>query len=45
MKLGRTFDFVGQRIAYGIVGNGAPLVMVHGTQQEKATCRKTARSS
>lgn len=31
MKLTRTFDFAGERVAYDIVGDGPPLVMVHGT--------------
>ena len=31
MRLRRSFDFAGQRIAYDIFGAGPPLVMVHGT--------------
>jgi len=31
MRLDRTFDWAGQRIAYEIFGSGQPLVMVHGT--------------
>lgn len=30
-RLGKTYVCAGQRIAYEIVGNGPPLVMVHGT--------------
>jgi pimeloyl-ACP methyl ester carboxylesterase len=30
-QLARTFDFASQRIAYDIVGDGPPLVLVHGT--------------
>jgi len=31
LRLGGSFDFAGQRIAYDIIGNGPPLVLVHGT--------------
>jgi pimeloyl-ACP methyl ester carboxylesterase len=31
MKLGKAFEFDGQRVAYDVVGNGPPLIMVHGT--------------
>jgi len=31
MRLGQSFDFEGRRIAFDVMGNGPPVVMVHGT--------------
>jgi pimeloyl-ACP methyl ester carboxylesterase len=42
-SLGRTFSFAGQRIAYDLLGEGPPLVMVHGTPFSSYVWRDIAR--
>ncbi|MDG4897755.1 alpha/beta hydrolase [Mesorhizobium sp. WSM4976] len=38
--LSETFDYNGQKIRYGVVGEGAPLVLVHGTPFSSAVWRR-----
>jgi pimeloyl-ACP methyl ester carboxylesterase len=42
-SLGRTFSFEGERIAYDLMGEGPPLVMVHGTPFSSYVWRYIAR--
>src|SRR5579862_9290439 len=42
-SLRRTFSFKGQRIAYDLIGEGPPLVMVHGTPFSSYVWRHIAR--
>ena len=40
--LPESFDFEGQRVRYGIIGEGPPLVLVHGTPFSSVVWRKIA---
>jgi pimeloyl-ACP methyl ester carboxylesterase len=40
--LPETFDFEGQQVRYGVIGNGEPLVMVHGTPFSSVVWRRIA---
>jgi pimeloyl-ACP methyl ester carboxylesterase len=40
--LPESFDFEGQRVRYGIIGEGPPLVLVHGTPFSSVAWRKIA---
>ena len=41
--LGKTFGFAGQRVAYDVLGGGAPVVLVHGTPFSSFVWRRIAR--
>src|SRR5262249_5928426 len=40
LQLTETFKYEGQTVRYGVSGNGAPLVFVHGTPFSSAIWRK-----
>jgi pimeloyl-ACP methyl ester carboxylesterase len=40
--LPETFDFEGQQVCYGVMGDGEPLVMVHGTPFSSVVWRRIA---
>ena len=40
--LAETFVFEGQRVRYGVMGDGEPLVMVHGTPFSSVVWRRIA---
>ncbi|MDF2764080.1 MAG: hypothetical protein K0S81_1074 [Rhodospirillales bacterium] len=42
-RLSRSFDFHGQSIAWDVLGDGAPVVLVHGTPFSSFVWRKIAR--
>ncbi|AET94183.1 alpha/beta hydrolase fold protein (plasmid) [Burkholderia sp. YI23] len=42
MPLDHVFDFEGQAVRYGVIGEGAPLVMVHGTPFSSQVWRRIA---
>ena len=42
-SLGRVFSFEGQRVAYDVLGEGPPVVLVHGTPFSSYVWRRIAR--
>src|SRR6266404_8027471 len=42
-RLSRSFDFDGQSVAYGTLGRGEPLVLIHGTPFSSYVWRTIAR--
>jgi pimeloyl-ACP methyl ester carboxylesterase len=42
LPLDHTFEFEGQRVRYGVIGEGEPLVMVHGTPFSSQVWRRIA---
>ncbi|WP_028922381.1 alpha/beta fold hydrolase [Pseudonocardia acaciae] len=42
MDLPESFDYEGQRVRYGVIGDGEPLVLVHGTPFSSVVWRRIA---